>query len=303
MVTVLRIIGMILLVILGIILFILLNFLIIPIRYRFDGHFYDEAYLDAKVSFLPLFLKASVLYNEGKLSYVVRLLGGVVMTNTDQKLSWLGRRLFSEKDEVSFDEKESDISKDDVTDCDTIKPQQHSDKQTDKDDFVKSETKPDKDNFVKRETKPKENRFAQKIKQLKEKVNQIIRNLKSINQKKDRLLRVYHSNRFAMAKKDVFLYLKKFLTIIKPKKLSGKVHFGFEDPALTGEILGILSVFLFLYDPFLIVEPDFETPCIDGYLKGEGTICLGLIVGLGLKVLFNKNLIKIIKKVQTILES
>lgn len=303
MFTVLKIIGIIILIILGIIVFILLNLLMIPIRYKFDGRFYDEAYLDAKVSFLPLFLKASVLYNEGKFSYVVKLLGGVVMTNTNQKISWLGRWLFSEKEEEPSGERESDIPKDETTDWDTIKPQQYSDKQTDKDDFVKSETKLDKVDSVKSETKPKENRFAQKIKQLKEKANQIIRNLKSINQKKEQLLRVYHSKRFAMAKKDVFLYLKKFLTIIKPKKLSGKVHFGFDDPALTGEVLGILSVFLFLYDPFLIVEPDFETPCVDGYLKGEGTIRLGSVVSLAIKALFNKNLIKVIKKVQTILES
>jgi len=49
--------------------------------------------------------------------------------------------------------------------------------------------------------------------------------------------------------------------------------------------------------------PDFEKKCLDGNLKGKGKIFLFPIVKLILKVILNKNLIKVTKKVQTIIEA
>lgn len=62
-------------------------------------------------------------------------------------------------------------------------------------------------------------------------------------------------------------------------------------------------MFLPLYQGFLDVQPDFEKKCLDGNLKGKGKIYLFSIVKLALKVIFNKNLIKVTKKVQTIIEA
>lgn len=111
---VLKIIGIVLLVILGIILFILGLLLFLPIQYRFDGKYEDMLNGNARVKWFPLLLKADVSVVDGKPLYVVKLFAGVVMTNTDKKISWIGRRFFSfddEKPETMSDKTEKNTKK------------------------------------------------------------------------------------------------------------------------------------------------------------------------------------------------
>ena len=52
-----------------------------------------------------------------------------------------------------------------------------------------------------------------------------------------------------------------------------------------------------------MIHPDFEKACFDGNLRGKGKIYLGAVLILLLKIVWNKNLIKVTKKVQTIIEA
>jgi len=146
-------------------------------------------------------------------------------------------------------------------------------------------------------------RIRAKIESIRQKLKQLIEKLKKLNDKKDALLKVYHSKRFEVAKKDVIRYIKTLWKIIKPQRLEGYIHFGMNDPASTGQVLGIMAMFLVWYDEYLQVVPDFEKSCLDGYLKGNGKFRLFPIVKMIFKIMFNKNLIKVIKKVQTIIEA
>lgn len=65
---------------------------------------------------------------------------------------------------------------------------------------------------------------------------------------------------------------KKYLVRqLKPDRADVYVHFGTEDPALTGEILAVLSVIYPFYGYQLEVVPDFEQVCLEGniYIKGR----------------------------------
>ena len=126
---------------------------------------------------------------------------------------------------------------------------------------------------------------------------------KQINKKKDQLMRVYHSKHFELAKKDVLQYIKALLRLLKPDKITGYLRFGMEDPAVTGEILGVMSFALPLYQSYLRIYPDFTEQCLEAELIGKGKIILFSIAKIGIQVFFNKNLIKVKNKVQTIMEA
>lgn len=299
--SILKIIGIILLIILGLLIFILGLALFVPIRYRFEGSY--QGVLDGKadIIWMPVMFKASVCIRNNRPEYIVKLFGGVVMTNTDRKVSWIGRKFFSFEEDLQTEEadfqneavgKESDGTGDGLKE--EISEEEFIEKDTEEKKSKEKEKKKNTSVFGK---------IRRILKEWKEKWNLFLKRIKQIGNKKDALLKVYHSKRFELAKKDIKSYLKRILRIIKPDKLEGFLHFGMEDPAITGQILGIFAMTFPLYQGFLTINPDFTKSCLDGTLKGKGKIFLFSIVKLAFKVILNKNLIKVTKKVQTILEA
>ena len=63
-----------------------------------------------------------------------------------------------------------------------------------------------------------------------------------------------------------------------PKKWNGKVHFGMENPAQTGQVLAVLSVLYGLTGVMLEVEPDFEQAVLEGTFFAKGRIRAGKIL-------------------------
>ena len=304
--SILKIIGMIILVLLAIILLILLEVLFVPVRYEMKGYYLEKADADVKVTWFPVFLKVIASFHEGKLIYIVKAFGGVIMTNTDARISYLGRKLFSEADTNAVPEAENHngFSSDDEVDK-PVYSDESKDSETAKIDL--QDTSESNRLTSKRKSSGKKRKSF--IKRLKQKINaffikikMFVESLKKLFDKKDDLLKVYHSKRFEKAKNDVILYVKKLIHILKPDKLNGHVHLGLKDPAATGEIFGLLAMFLPLYDGRFELVPEFEYACneIDVYTKGKFRIFPILV--LGIRIIFNKNLIKVTKKVQTIIE-
>ena len=306
--TILKVIGIILLVILGILVCILFMVLGIPIRYQFDGKYDEKADLDAKVSWLPVLLKATVSFHDNKLRYIVKLFGGVIMTNTDARLSFLGRKLFSDtQPEADAGRKKTpdrerttkedmplaseDVRKEDRTPASF---RMEEDARTDDLEETAVQKKQKKESLF--------TRLKKKIADIRRKIRHFIESLKTINEKREDLQKVYHSKRFEIARKDVILYIKRLFHILKPDKLNGRLHFGLKDPASTGELSGVLAMFLPLYDGYFTIQPEFEYACLDGNITGRGKFSLCPIVLLAIKVIFNKNLIKVMKRVKTIIE-
>jgi hypothetical protein len=324
-VSVLKVIGIILLIILFIIIFIVGLVLFSPICYDFSGNFDDNLTFQAKVKWRPVLLKANATGNGSQISYTVKLFGGVVMTNTGEKLSWLGRKFFDfgekEQEGISFQQDEGKPF--DGYGGNSFESEQSVKKNQKKEEYQKSDYSPfpddnwqtDKENDksekmerneknAKKQSKPSFfRRIKIKLQTFREKCNKLLKQLKKINRKREALLQIYHSRRFEQLKKDIKQYAVDIFRIIKPDRLEGKILFGLEDPATTGQILGVIAMILPLYQGFLTVEPDFTQQIIKGDLKGKGKIRLIFVVKLAIKVILNKNLIKVTKKVQTILEA
>jgi hypothetical protein len=84
--------------------------------------------------------------------------------------------------------------------------------------------------------------------------------------------------------------LKVLLKGILPRNVRGEVHFGTEDPALTGEILGGISIFYPIFMDNVKVYPDFEQSCLEGELQIKGRLRLVTVVYIAIRLLLNKNI-------------
>ncbi len=84
--------------------------------------------------------------------------------------------------------------------------------------------------------------------------------------------------------------LKFLMKHIKPSHINADLTFSTSDPARTGELLGVLSFFPFLYRKNVSITPDFtsESPYIEGMIYLKGTLFGIHILILGIRLLANK---------------
>lgn len=84
---------------------------------------------------------------------------------------------------------------------------------------------------------------------------------------------------------------KGLLHHILPRRMTGRIHFGFEDPSKT-ENVSLFSMLIFLTKENLVIEPEFETEelILEGDIAFRGRIRLGYLVYVALSVVLNKNI-------------
>ena len=79
----------------------------------------------------------------------------------------------------------------------------------------------------------------------------------------------------ALLKKEIRILLRQIL----PRELKGKVNFGLDDPAMTGEIYGALvTLLLMIPRTKVVVDPDFANKVIDLDLTLKGRITIALLL-------------------------
>ncbi len=86
---------------------------------------------------------------------------------------------------------------------------------------------------------------------------------------------------------------------IRPRKLRLYLHFGFQDPSLTGKLLGYASVFYAYYYKTVDLVPEFQTDklILEGDLYARGRVRAGTLLCKGVRLLFNRGCRKMIKKI------
>ena len=85
---------------------------------------------------------------------------------------------------------------------------------------------------------------------------------------------------------------KGLLHHILPRRMTGRIHFGFEDPSKTGKMLAYFSMLYPFTKENLVIEPEFETEelILEGDIAFRGRIRLGYLVYVALSVVLNKNI-------------
>jgi hypothetical protein len=269
--TILKVIGIILLVVLALILTALLCVLFVPVKYRAVGSFENtDIRAKAHVSWLFHLFALHIEYADETDGYI--------------RLAFVKRKLFDDADsDYENDEKAAEASDDDVMD-EAAK--------TETEDKVSENTgdepkiSADENQHIKQQTKLTHKKTYKKPhkKQFKEKSEKIKTGI-------GKLKREYGDERnkaaFSHLKKELFIILKR----ICPRRLKFTMVYSTGSPDTTGILLGILACFPVGYKNKWQITPDFESenPYAKGSFDIKGHVIVISILAATLRILFDKN--------------
>ncbi len=92
--------------------------------------------------------------------------------------------------------------------------------------------------------------------------------------------------------------LLKAIKSILPRKLSGNVRFGLEDPSTTGYIIGVASIFYPKYKDSFVLQADFYEVILEGQIQVKGKITFGVFVWYALRIIIDRRVRRLIKEVR-----
>lgn len=292
---ILKIIGIILAVILGILVLLVCIVFFVPVRYEAAAKFPEDIksiYAQVKVSWLLHLISGRAVYENGELSWKVRIFWKSIANGEDDT--------GAEEDEVKkaetlIKEPENKVQETVVLPQkeEHIEIQQKENRETQKKsqkDSAESESEK-KDSEKKRE--PVWEKILGKLKTIFEKIkytfNQICDKIKVVLNKKEEVV-VFLENKthraaFARLKKEM-IWLKLFF---KPKKLKADLVFGFEDPYNTGQVLAALSMIYPFVGEYMNIRPDFERRVLEGEFYMKGNLRMIHMVILMWKLVWDRN--------------
>ena len=143
----------------------------------------------------------------------------------------------------------------------------------------------------------------EKIKQIIENVKCTIRKIcdtiKNVKTEYDFYKGLWDKPQGQAAVKHVFREAGHLLKKIKPKKIEGDVIFGTGDPATTGQAIGGIAALYGFLPEKLKITPDFEEKRYEGNLHVKGSLRLIHVVIIAVRLIIDKNVRYIIKKIMT----
>lgn len=286
---ILKIIGIILLAVFGILLLILALVLFVPVSYRAQiTHHPDQTRVTASVSFLfPLFV-FKVQYLNG-ISYKLRLLG-IVLLNSERP-----KKTKNKKQQEQKPEKQEKPKKEKMQGTAEKEPPERAGKQQQEKKSPEQETK-------EQESTGRFEKIRSKIQKTRKTISTVIAKIKTVLHKKDRLVQLFEMPETKQALSFAYQKLKHLLKHIFPKKINGFVVYGADEPATTGQVLGVLSVLYAKTGSLLEIQPDFNNKRLECEVELRGRIQLFTLLCITLKVFFNKELRLFLEKLKKIKE-
>ena len=316
---IIKIIGIILAVLLGLALLIPLLVLCVPVRYQAYGiRSRRECRAGGRVSWLLRLLCIPFSFQDGELEIKVKLLGFTILDPLKGEEEAF-REPVQRKTEQSAGKKEetagADAEKEEETAEENAGEADASGSfEASQADETETSARPASAGAVEAaaesEDEASEGRFSRGFRELRRFLRAVIRffmkiprklkNLKCTFQrfcdKIKRMVKRYREMKaFALderTKAAVSLVWKQAGVLLGqalPRKIRGRLHFGTEDPALTGQILGAIGIFYPLFMDNVKVEPDFEKPALDGELSLKGRLRIVTVLRIAWRLYRDKN--------------
>lgn len=305
---ILKIIGWILLAILGLLVVLVCAVLFTPVRYEVKGK------CDGDLSSLNIGLK---------FSYFLRLVSGDVQY-AEEKLVWKLRiawkRMSSEEEiqdvaeETAEEVKEvvtSGVQKaeefiDEIPDSERTKPP-ISDSEKPEPRVTRKPQKTSEETVMAKKTKPADKPEEKPVKETADtdkesffeklscKFQEICDKIKELIRKKDIIMAFLTHEVHKAAFIRAISELKRLILKLKPKKMSGNLEFGFEDPSLTGKVLAGISMLYPYFADYVQVDPRFEEKVFKGDIYIKGGIAARPFASVTIRLLLDKNIRTTIK--------
>lgn len=217
-------------------------------------------------------------------------------------------RLASNVNETSDSISENASSKDAIQDkenvsqenkTDTIKANTETEESNNKDDDTEDNT----EEFIKVEKQNIFLRIYSKIKAIISKIkyrfikfcDTIKKICKNVNDLKEFISDDNTKEAFIFLKEEALVLLKH----IRPRRIKGYVHFGFDDPSYTGKLLGLIYMILRGSPKEFRINADFENKVFDGEVHAKGRVQCYLLLIVGIRLYKNDNLKLLLERRRT----
>ena len=253
---ILKIIGILLLAVIGLILLIAGLVLFVPIHYQIQGDLQESICIRGKFHWLLHLFVLNFAYEEKRFTYYLRILGiRKDFKNRDVKEEPDEEEQVHHSPECEIPHKIKDSNLD-------VEPLKEEPKQEmlDEDSLENPTNKNNsRTNIFKR--------FFRKIKEL---WYHTVELLSLVKQIPDHISDIKRAILDETNKKTVFLLIKELRRLLRHFKfrhIKGELTFSMADPAMTGQVLGILSMFPILYRYDANIYPDFESDEL--YVRGS----------------------------------
>ena len=278
--TILKVVGILLLAVLGLVLFFLLSALFVPVCYRMWGK-RTATVLEGKASVSWLFglIRLSVGYVDSQSKLELYLFGIPLLALKDRIDRWRkkrrkpGKRMRQGK---SSDTKPADQMR---KDNQAVQVKEPAEKPVqDQVDSDSTEQEPDTAAVI-----------FQKIKEILLKIwrfpgrvlERIRKSRLTFRQFCDKIKKWYRFLQMDDTKQALlFLKGKGFLVLrhMLPVNIQGNLHFGFEDPSITGQVLAVAGMVYPLYGKTFRIIPDFEQQVLEGEVNLKGRVFGGYLL-------------------------
>ena len=290
---ILKIIGILLLVLLGIVLLFLLSLLFVPVCYSGWGKKEGKTYQGkASVSWMFYLIHGTVSYEEGQSQFEFYLCGIPMMKLREKIKNRKKRKEGKVQPERTVETEETKIQSEQLV------------------EKAKTIIQPEK-SAERPETKvhPQKPRVWEKIKKNLQKMIHFPSTVWARMKKMrltfqgfcDKIKEWYTfltSDTMKAALHFVMMTGKKLLRHILPRKIRGRVVFGFEDPSWTGQVLGVAAILYPVYQDRLQLVPVFDQAILEGEVRFSGRIFGGYLLWTAWQVYKNKDIREIYHRFQ-----
>lgn len=338
----LKLIGIVLLVILGLIVLILAIILLTPIRYRIGASKYQTIQAEGKVTWLfrliEMVFKLDTGAEEGKRLHLSFRIAWLKLYDNqkpkEKRIKQKKTRKTKSKPESKQSEKVIQAKPEQPeAKVQPIKTEQAAEMKNEMPKAVHSEN-PGNESAEKHEEKliegPKESAVEKILRLAKNAANKILSLIRGVfslicsilgipskimdgleklenfftklREKKEAFLAFYnetHNHQWFTA---FWRRLKKLLLRILPRADRLYLHFGFEDPATTGQVLGGLSILYPICGEKMELCPEFNEEILEGEVKCHGRIRPVSLVIFAVKSFLNKQFFSMVKQFKVLLK-
>ena len=333
---ILKFIGILILVVLGFLLTLFLLVLFVPIRYRIDGEKESQGNLKGKVrlNWLMHILSIHILADE-EISADIKIFGRPVFlkkSKEDFKAKKEDKKVSKHKKREKNTNHSNRKKKEEGVQTKHKNPKDEStvfiqESKTEEKEVQTEELKEIVPVDIKEKKKVKEQPPQQKEKKKKNIVykirkkmiwfwheakkiyNQILSFLQRLKyhwtewlDKKEILIQAWHNKENQRGIHFVWESTKRLLQHIAPKKWTGYIHFGMDNPESTGKILGLIGIFGGIIGILPEIQPDFEKKIFEGKVMLKGRIYSFYLIQLLIQIWKKKEVHKLINNIKKVWE-